>query len=243
MKIRILRENVRLDRDFEIELGTLATKEEMAHAAQMYFALQGDNVIFEEFGEDFEIIVSDPSSPNEEYVMAFYNGLKNNKASEYLSDLSPENLRKNFLLMTGEMDGGMACTPEGHMGSGWNNSSRKGILKKMMNYTRDNYGGKSGDHFDGGLGGYYKSLGLVNIYKISFWDQDYAPEKWPYKPVDIFNPKKSVYAEAFKNFKRDSVPNETMLVKAEGGFLVTINPYKKMVQYANGMPDVIYRRY
>lgn len=242
MKIKILREFRKPEKSFKID-GPLATKEEMANAAQMYYALQDDAVIFEEFGEDFDIIVSDPSSPNEKYVEAFYNGLKNNKASEYLSDLSPENLKKNYLLMTSEMDGGMACSVKGHMGSGWNNSSRKNILKKMMAYARDNYGGKSGDHFDGGLGGYYKSLGLVEVYKISFWDQNYAPEKWPYKPVDIFNPKKSVYAEAFSNFKRDSVPNETMQIKAEGGFLVTINPYNKMVQYANGKPDVIYRRY
>ena len=236
MKIRILRE-------FKKPKINFATKQEMAHAAQMYFALQGDNVIFEEFGEDFEIIVSDPSSPNEEYVMAFYEGLKNNPASEYLTDLSPENLKQHFLLMTGEKDGGMACSTKGHMGSGWNNGPKKNILKKIMNHARDNYGGKSGDHFDGGLGRYYKSLGLVEVYKISFWDQDYAPDNWPYKPVDIFNPKKSVYAEAFKDFKRDSVPNETMQIKAESDFPVTINPYKKMVQYANGMPDVIYRRY
>ena len=243
MKIRILKEFKKPEGMALQVAGGLATPQEMASAAQMYYALQGDAVIFEEFSEDFEIIVSDPKAPNEEYVMAFYHGLKSNEASEYLSDLSPENLKLNFLLMTGEMDGGMACSTEGHMGSGWNNSPRKNILKKIMGHARDNYGGKSGDHFDGGLGGYYKSLGLVEVYKISFWDDEYAPDNWPYKPVDIFNPKKSVYGEAFKNFKRGSVPNQTMQVAAEGGFPVTINPYEKMVQYANGMPDVIYRRY
>ena len=242
MKIKILREF----KDVRKIKSNLATPEEMGRASQMYYALQDDAILFEEFSEDFKIVVSNPSSPDDEIVMAFYNGLKNNKSSEFLSDLSPENLRKNFLLMTEEADGGMASTVRGHMGSGWNNSSRKGILKKLMNHCRDNYGGKSGDHFDGGLGGYYKSLGLTQVYKISFWDDKYAPSTWRYRPVDIFNPKKSVYAkafEAFDNSNPESVPNKTMTLIVESGFVVECNPYEKMIQYANGMPDVIYRRY
>jgi hypothetical protein len=243
MKIRILKEFKKPERmDFKVT-GPLATPQEMAHAAQMYYALQGDAVVFEQFTEDFDIIVSDPASPNEEYVMAFYNGLKSNKASEYLSDLSPENLSGNFLLMTGEMDGGMACSLKGHMGSGWNNSPRKGILKKIMDHARDNYGGRTGDHFEGGLGNYYKSLGLTEVYKVSFWNDKYAPNNWPYKLVDIFNPRRSAYAKAFEQFQPDSVPDETMELTIESGLNVTMNPYEKMIQYRYGMPDVIYRRY
>ena len=93
MKIRILKEFKKPEGMALQVAGGLATPQEMASAAQMYYALQGDAVIFEEFSEDFEIIVSDPKAPNEEYVMAFYHGLKSNEASEYLSDLSPDNLK------------------------------------------------------------------------------------------------------------------------------------------------------
>ena len=240
MKIKILRELI----EPKVSIDNLAKKEEMYSAGLMHETLLNDGVIFEEFVEDFKVVYSDPNSPNEEYAKSFYKGLAANPALEYLTLFSIEELKQMYLIMPEDLTSGMACTVEGHMGSGWNNSSRRGVLNKLMNFCMSSLGGKTGDHFDGGLGGYYKSLGLTKVYKISFWNDDYAPKNWNYKPVDIFNPKKSVYAEGFEQFDKsnpDKIPNEEMDLVVESGFLVKCNPYQKMVQYANGMPDVIYR--
>lgn len=239
MKIRILRE-------FRETIPTIkATRQQMLSAEHNTRVLSDDLVLFEQFTEDFNIIYSTPDSPNLEYCQIFYNGLAQNSNSEYLTIYTVEKLSQMYLVMPEDQTAGMGCDQSGHMGSGWNNGSRKGVLKTLMNYTRDNFGGRSGDHFDGGLGGYYASLGLTEVYQILEWDPQYAPSDWNYKPIDVFNPKKSVYAPAVQIYQQNptSAPQQKMELVVESGFKITTSPYHKILQYSNGEPDVVYRRY
>ena len=224
---------------------TVASQTEMSSAFYNTIVLSQDAGVPIQEGELPDIIFSDPLSPNREYVKIFLEGLKSNPASEFLSDLSEESLSKKYLIMSEDQLSGVACTTSGHMGSGWNNGSPRGILKILMGFAHREFGGRTGDHFDGGLGGYYRRLGMVNVYKVSVWNDLYAPKKWRYKPIDVFDPKKSVYAEAFSEYKSDpaSALNRMLLLPVESGKKVLVNPYRKIVQYSNGMPDVVFRSY
>lgn len=233
-------------REFKRDSGqTVASGSDMVSAYHNTVVMSQDAGILLQEDEQPKIIFSEPSNPNIEYVEAFLSGLKNNASSEFLSNLSVDSLSKQFLIMTSDQLAGVACTTSGHIGSGWNNGSTRGILEVLMGFTRENFGGKTGDHFDGGLGGYYRKLGMTSVYKVSVWNDLYAPKKWRYKPVDVFNPKKSVYAEAFSEYKSDptSAPNRMLLLPVESGKKIMVNPYQKIVQYSNGMPDVIFRMY
>ena len=192
----------------------VASQEDMISAFHNTTAMSQDDPSALQEAAPSNIIFSEPSNPNMEYVKTFLDGLKSNPSS-------------------------------GHMGSGWNNGTTRGVLRALMGYTRKEFGGKTGDHFDGGLGGYYRSLGMTIIYKVSVWNDLYAPSGWRYKPVDVFNPKKSVYAEAFSEYKSDpaSAPNKMLLLEVESGKKVLINPHRKIIQYSDGMPDVIFRMY
>jgi hypothetical protein len=242
MKVKILKEF----RDTRLPVGSgTASREQMLSAEHNTRVLSSDAVLFEEFVEDFEIIYSTPDNPNLEYCQIFYDGLAQNSNSEYLTMYTVEKLSQMYLVMPQDKTAGMGCDTNGHMGSGWNNGSRKGVLKSLMNYTKENFGGNSGDHFDGGLGGYYASLGLVEVYDILEWDPQYAPSDWAYKPIDVYNPKKSVYAPAMSDYKQNptEAPQEKTELVVESGYKITTSPYNKIVQYSKGAPDVIYRRY
>jgi len=248
MKIRILKERKDLLYKSDVYPQTslnLASKQQMLSAEHNTRVLMNDAVLFESFVEDFNVIYSEPNNPNMEYCQIFYNGLVQNSSSEYLTMYTVEKLSQMYLVMPEDKTAGMGCDQNGHMGSGWNNGSRRGVLKKLMDYTRDNFGGRSGDHFDGGLGGYYASLGLTEVYDILQWDPQYAPSDWNYKEIDIFNAKKSVYAPAMQVYKLNppSAPQEEMELTVESGFKITTSPYNKIMQYVNGMPDIVYRRY
>jgi hypothetical protein len=239
MKIRILREFR------ETSPTEKATRQQMLSAEHNTRVLSNDSVLFEEFTEDFQIIFSTPDNPNYEYCQIFYDGLSQNSNSEYLTMYSVEKLSQMYLVMPEDKTAGMGCDVNGHMGSGWNNGTRRGVLKKLMDYARMKFGGRSGDHFDGGLGGYYASLGLTEVYEILEWDPQYAPSDWNYKPIDVFNQKKSVYAPAMVSYQQNpmSAPDQKMELIVESGYSIVTNPYQKIVQYSNGAPDVIYRRY
>jgi hypothetical protein len=223
----------------------VASQEDMISAFHNTTAMSQDDPSALQEAAPSNIIFSEPSNPNMEYVKTFLDGLKSNPSSEFLSDLSEESLAKKYLIMAGDQLSGVACTTSGHMGSGWNNGTTRGVLRALMGYTRKEFGGKTGDHFDGGLGGYYRSLGMTVVYKVSVWNDLYAPSGWRYKPVDVFNPKKSVYAEALSEYKSDpaSAPNKMLLLEVESGKKVLINPHRKIIQYSDGMPDVIFRMY
>lgn len=81
-------------------------------------------------------------------------------------------------------------------------------------------GGKKLDHFDGFLTGFYKSLGFDLKNNDQFLDE-YAPESWDYKKIDINNPKLSIYADELEvNDKEFNLAKE---------------------RYSVGKPDVVYR--
>mgnify|MGYP003643894634 CR=1 FL=1 len=198
-----------------------------------------------EEAEELEVIVSTPTDPNEEVIQAFMNGIKENPRSEFITKLSYDQLRSRNLVITQDKMTGMATEQNGHMGTGWNNKKgHGGRLMNLMHYSRDNLGGKIGDHLDGRLSSVYRNMGLNKVSKIIAWDDAYAPKNWNYRPIDIFDPKLSAYAEGFKkaNYQRGSLPNKIVSINTEG-LTVEINPYEKAVQYSNGKPDIIFRKF
>jgi hypothetical protein len=198
-----------------------------------------------EEAEELEVMVSTPTAPNEEVIQAFMDGIEENPRSEFITKLSYDQLRSRKLVITLDKMTGMATEQNGHMGTGWNNKEgHGGRLMNLMHYSRDNLGGKTGDHLDGRLSSVYRNMGLDKVYKIIDWDDAYAPKNWNYRPIDIFDPKWSAYADGFSkaNYQRGNLPNKIVSINTEG-LTVDINPYEKAVQYSNGMPDIIFRRF
>ena len=229
--------------DFDFDEG-LSSKQ-YGMAAFNTYNLMSDMSLNEEEEGTPEFDVYDPNNPNEQLLNEFFEGLSANPHAEFLSDWKIEDFRNQWLLLTKDKMTGVANTQEGHMGAGWNNGSNRGVLRTLMGYCMENLGGVSGDHFDGGLSGYYRSIGLTKIYEMYTFDPDLAPSKWKYQPVDIFNPKLSAYATALKEEGIDEgniQQNKEEITIMTEGFRKTFSPYEASVRYSNGMPDVIFRR-
>jgi len=193
----------------------------------------------------YEFDIYNPSKPDLSILQDFFKGISENKHAEFLSDWKIEDFKDQWLLVTKERDAGVANTKSGHMGAGWNNGEKRGVLRTLMDHCIQNLGGVSGDHFDGGLSGYYRSIGLVQIYEMYTFDPTMAPSKWKNAPVDVLNPKYSAYASALSeegidagNINQKTQPTTATLE----GFEKTFVPYSTAVRYSNGMPDIIFRR-
>mgnify|MGYP003629033663 CR=1 FL=1 len=203
-----------------------------------------DDGVLEE-AEELDMLVSTPTDPKDEVIQAFIKGIEDNPWSEFITKLSYDQLRNRRLVITPDKMTGMATEHDGHMGTGWNNKKGHGSrLMQLMHYSRDNLGGKTGDHLDGRLSSVYRSMDLNKIYKILEWNDSQAPKGWKYNPIDIFDPTVSAYADGFNkaSYQRGELPNEIVTISSEG-LSIELNPYKKSVQYASGKPDVIFRTF
>jgi hypothetical protein len=198
-----------------------------------------------EESEELATLVSTPTEPNDEVIRAFIKGIEDNPRSEFITQLSYDQLRSRSLTITADKMTGMATEQNGHMGTGWNNKKGHGSrLVQLMHYSRDNLGGKTGDHLDGKLSSVYRHMGLDKIYKILQWDDSQAPKGWKYTPIDIFDQNVSAYASGLNKsgYQRGKLPNKTVTINSEG-LSIELNPYEKSVQYASGKPDVIFRTF
>lgn len=229
--------------DFDIDTG-LSSKQ-YGMAAFNTYNLMSDLTLNEQQEDTPEFDIYDPNNPNEQLLNEFFEGLSKNPHAEFLSDWKIEDFRNQWLLLTKDKMTGVANTREGHMGAGWNNGSNRGVLRTLMGYCMEHLGGVSGDHFDGGLSGYYRSIGLTKIYEMYTFDPNLAPSKWKYQPVDILNPKLSAYATALKKegIDQGNIQQKTQQITImTEGFEKTFIPWETSVRYSNGQPDVIFRR-
>ena len=101
-----------------------------------------------------------------------------------------------------------------------NEPNVKGVGDLMIKKAIE-LGGDHLDHFDGYLTGYYKRNGFF-LTKNDTFNDEYAPEKWDYKKVDIYDKNESIYVNELRVDIKDFENAET--------------------RYENGKPDVIYRK-
>lgn len=168
--------------------------------------------------EDFTLKVStqqwdsDPES--------FYKSFMASERLGYLTPYSVKDLKEFSLYKVKDYKIGFAIKKDGDIILVHNNEPDiKGIGRFLLNQAIIK-GGKKLDHFDGFLTGFYKSLGFDLKNNHQFLDE-YVPESWDYKKIDINNPKLSIYADELK------VDDKEFNLAKE--------------RYSVGKPDVVYR--
>jgi hypothetical protein len=177
-----------------------------------------DNYINESL-EDFALKVSTQQWDND--PENFYKSFMSSKKLGYLTPYSLEDLKEFSLYKVKDYNIGFAIKKDGDIILVHNNEPTiKGIGKFLLNKAIMK-GGKKLDHFDGFLTGFYKSIGFNLKSNDEFLDE-YAPESWDYKKVDINNPKLSIYVNELK------VNNNQFNLAKE--------------RYLVGKPDVVYRQ-
>ena len=150
----------------------------------------------------------------------FYKSFMASERLEYLTPYSIEDLKEFSLYKVKGYNIGFAIKEDGDIILVHNNEPEiKGIGRFLLNKAIIK-GGKKLDHFDGFLTGFYKSLGFDLKNNDQFLDE-YAPESWNYKKIDINNPKLSIYADEL-----EASDKEFNLAKE---------------RYSVGKPDVAYR--
>ena len=177
-----------------------------------------DNYINESL-EDFALKVSTQQWDND--PENFYKSFMSSKKLGYLTPYSLEDLKEFSLYKVKDYNIGFAIKKDGDIILVHNNEPTiKGIGKFLLNKAIMK-GGKKLDHFDGFLTGFYKSIGFNLKSNDEFLDE-YDPESWDYKKVDINNPKLSIYVNELK------VNNNQFNLAKE--------------RYLVGKPDVVYRQ-
>ena len=211
-------------------------------SAMSVFAEEG--VLSEEETEQLEYEESLAENPVTDVVARFRDSLYAGERSGFLSYYSPEELTRMDLYLLKGHNAGFAIKDGDDIVSVHNNSSLRGLASEFMQKAKE-VGGARLDHFDGFLSGLYRKHGFTNVYEIYQWDEQYKPEKWDYKPVNVMNSMTSVYAAALKNLVYEdpaTLPNDETEIVAENEFEITINPNLKHNSYKHGRPDVVMRK-
>jgi hypothetical protein len=157
---------------------------------------------------------------------SFLKSLNSGKRNEYLTPYTLEHLNQMTTYKLKGYDAGFAIKADGDIVSVHNHTGISGIGKALIK-AAIKFGGKKLDHFDGWLTGFYSSLNF-KVYAIDEWNDDYAPQNWKYEPINIFNPLTSVYASELAKFTNNSQIPEKL--------------ERKIIQYKEGKPDIIYRK-
>lgn len=207
-----------LDNDSKLINDILSKQYERRYLNQLLMMDVIDNQINESL-EDFILNVSTQQWDND--PENFYKSFMSSKRLGYLTPYSIEDLKEFSLYKVKGYNIGFAIKKDGDIILVHNNEpSIKGIGKFLLNKAISK-GGKKLDHFDGFLTGFYKSLGFNLNSNDEFLDE-YAPESWDYKKVNINDPKTSIYSSELK-----VSDNKFNLAKE---------------RYFSGKPDVVYRK-
>lgn len=207
-----------LDNDSKLINDILSKQYERRYLNQLLMMDVIDNQINESL-EDFILNVSTQQWDND--PENFYKSFMSSKRLGYLTPYSIEDLKEFSLYKVKGYNIGFAIKKDGDIILVHNNEpSIKGIGKFLLNKAISK-GGKKLDHFDGFLTGFYKSLGFNLNSNDEFLDE-YAPESWDYKKVNINDPKTSIYSSELK-----VSDNKFNLAKE---------------RYFAGKPDVVYRK-
>jgi hypothetical protein len=156
------------------------------------------------------------TNPNE-----FYNSFMSSDRIGFLTPYTVDELKEFSLYKVNGYKIGFAVKKDGDIILVHNNEPYvKNIGKLLLNKAIKN-GGIKLDHFDGFLTGFYKSVGF-NFNSNDYFLDEYAPETWEYKAIDIENPKQSIYAN-------ELIVDEESLITAK-------------TRYDSGRPDIVYRK-
>lgn len=191
---------------------------------KLYFnQLLMENVINYNLNENFdEVIKKIQNEDYEEYniVNKFYSSVMKNFRSEFLTPYSKDELANMNLFKLRGYNIGFAIKKDGDIVLVHNNENVKNIGTLLIDNAKKR-GGDHLDHFDGFLTGFYKKCDF-KLYKNNIFLDEYAPKTWKYEPLNIYDPKVSIYAEELESDKND-------LIDAE-------------IRYDNGKPDIVYRK-
>ena len=177
---------------------------------------------------NFEYLSYSPDKQTETWLVDyFFDAIRINKKSFFLTPYSKEELSKMYLFKVKTLDAGFAIKETGDyhgeptrdIVAVHNNSKVKGIGKDLvLDAVKED--GTTLDHFDGFLSSLYGPLGF-EAYALDEWNDEYTPTDWDYSPLDIRN--KTYHSDKLSEYDPE---------KQE----------KKREQYASGKPDVIYRK-
>ena len=207
-------------------------------------AFADEGTLSEEEVGQLEYETSLAENPANDVVSRFRDSLYSGKRSGFLSYYSSEELAKMDLYLLRGHNAGFALKDGDDIVSVHNNSNLKGLGSEFLRKAKE-VGGARLDHFDGFLSGLYRKYGFTDVYEIYQWDEQYKPESWDYKPVNIMSSATSVYSEALNDLVHEdptTLPNDEIEVAAENAFEITINPNLKHNSYKHGRPDVIMRK-
>lgn len=155
----------------------------------------------------------------------FYDTIqKSGKNAASLSAYTLADYQQMKTYMVKGMAVGFAIKADGDIVSVFNFSGARGIGQILIDVAK-RMGGRKLDHYDGFLTGLYKSCGF-KIDNVLEWSDEYTPDGWEYKPLNINDPDQSVYAVEYTHGPKRG----------------TSKWKKKETQYKSGRPDVIYRK-
>lgn len=121
---------------------------------------------------------------------------------------------------------GFAIKGDGDLIAVHNNAGVRGAGVSLMKAAIRN-GGSKLDHFDGFLTGFYDQNGFSKVVNVDAWNDEYAPQGWNYETVNVWDPRRSVYAKQLAKYgQMEDVPQELRA---------------KIQAYESGRPDIVYR--
>lgn len=156
----------------------------------------------------------------------FAESLYSSQRGEFLTPYSLSEFSSMNLYKLKSHNMGFAIKNDGDVIAVHNNAGIRGAGPLLMQASIRN-GGTKLDHFDGFLTNFYNQNGFGGVVNVDAWNDDYAPDNWKYEPVNIWDPRTSVYAEQLQKYtKIEDVPQELRA---------------KIQQYESGRPDIVYR--
>lgn len=181
------------------------------------------DVVDEHFNENLEDFVLKVSSNQwESDPKKFYDSFMKSDKIGVLTPYSIKDLEDFSLFKAKDYNIGFAIKKDGDIILVHNNEPKIKNIGNFLLKQAIKKGGNKLDHFDGYLTGFYKSNGFIFNSNDEFMDE-YVPEAWEYKKVDIDNPKFSIYANELKVD------------------ILKFNLAKE--RYLSGKPDVVYRKF
>ena len=180
-----------------------------------------------EEGEDNPDVISAISSDDWEQPdpHKFLASVNSSTRQSFLSPYTPEEFAAMRLFKLEGYNVGFAIKSDGDVVSVHNNAGIKGAGQALV-LAAIRSGGVKLDHFDGFLTGFYEKNGFGKVVNVDAWNDEWAPNGWEYETVNIWDPRKSVYASELKKYSMDDMPRELRA---------------KIQQYESGKPDIVYR--
>lgn len=123
-----------------------------------------------------------PTSEEADTIRGFIEERDNSTRPEFLSPLTPEDLKDHKVILMNDGKTGYAISPDGELENLFNNSGIKDAGKAAVKEAIKN-GANKLNCYDGFLPEYYKQFGFKEIERV-VWNNLYAPKNWDYDKLD-----------------------------------------------------------